>query len=395
MTTNEIANEIGANEIATAEEIILENFIDQQFSLRKLLTNKEYHNSKTSINKIHLTPEKEPLLYRVIKQLAKQLTDCPDTLLINVYLEADRKKDWLALMKKEVLTEGLDDIITIDTRTRPGHKVLDHHMPHFYAVKNYKGKSVHSIMSSAVLEKALLTNVLMHSTPYKSEIRRMITMTAGLGSVTKYRTVTSKALIQFFGAKRVFDPCTGWGGRMLGCLAAANDTYYVGCEPDKNTYKGLVNILEDYAIPFAVQTRAQIIHKPAEDALQDDINQLEKFDMVLTSPPYFNLEVYTDDSQQSITTYNTWDKWTEGWLKPVILSSLLCLKPGGVSCWSVKNFKSDKVYALADVTKKIHADAGWTLVKVVAMTGSARPGVKKDKKEKKISEEETFCFRKL
>ena len=79
------------------------------------------------------------------------------------------------------------------------------------------------------------------------------------------------------------------------------------------------------------------------------------------------------------------------------------LKPGGVSCWSVKNFKSDKHYALADATKKIHADAGWTLVKVVAMTGSARPGTgtstsadtstSAEEKKKKLSEEETFCFK--
>jgi hypothetical protein len=56
---------------------------------------------------------------------------------------------------------------------------------------------------------------------------------------------------------------------------------------------------------------------------------------------------------------------------------------------------------LADATKKIHADAGWTLVKVVAMTGSARPGASTGtgpgpdtaEKKKKISEEETFCFK--
>jgi hypothetical protein len=87
----------------------------------------------------------------------------------------------------------------------------------------------------------------------------------------------------------------------------------------------------------------------------------------------------------------------------------------------VKNFKSDKHYPLADATKKIHADAGWTLVKVVAMTGSARPGAGAGPSasaseagaseagpgpsasaagtgpsaKKKLSEEETFCFKKL
>ena len=399
----------------TAVTVNMTEIINKPFALRKLLTNQALHKSKAAIHKSELSDEKEPQIKAVINHLVQQLLQCPEYILVDTYAYEERKKDWLALMKKEVIVDN--EVIHIDTRTRPGHKILDHHMPHFYEVKNYKGKSVKNIFTQAVLEKALLTNILMHSTPYKSEIRRMITMTGGLGSVTKYRTVTAKALVQFFGARRILDPCTGWGGRMLGCLAAADDSYYVGCEPDKNTYQGLVNILEDTCIPLAARSRARILQKAAEVAFYEDINSLALFDMVLTSPPYFNLEQYTDPSQQSISTYTKWEDWIEKWLKPVILSSLSMLKPGGVSCWSVKNFKSDKHYALADMTTKIHADAGWTLVKVVAMTGSARPGAGPSeagpseagpsaagpsvagssaaKKERKQSEEETFCYKKL
>jgi DNA modification methylase len=121
---------------------------------------------------------------------------------------------------------------------------------------------------------------------------------------------------------------------------------------------------------------------------------MEKFDIVLTSPPYFNLELYTAGDQSTLA-YKTWEDWTEKWLKVVILGCLACLKDGGVSCWSVKNFKSDKKYPLADVTKKIHKDAGWELIKTVTMTGSGRPGGKRIEggEEKRGSEEETFCFR--
>jgi len=385
------------------------DIINQPFALRKLLNNTAFHKSKAAIHKSQLSEEKEPQIPELLTLLAQQLVSCPEFILVDTYAYEERTKDWLALMKKEVLVDNA--IIHIDTRTRPGHKILDHHMPHFYEVKNYKGKSVKNIFTQAVLEKALLTNILMHSTPYKSEIRRMITMTGGLGSVTKYRTVTAKALVQFFDAKRILDPCTGWGGRMLGCLAAADDIYYVGCEPDKNTYQGLINILADPSIPLVVRSRAKILPKPAEVAFQEDIKKLALFDMVLTSPPYFNLEQYTDSTQQSLTAYAKWEDWVEQWLKPVILSSLAMLKPGGVSCWSVKNFKSDKPYALADATTKIHVDAGWLLVKVVAMTGSARPGAGPSaagpsaagpsaagpsaaKTERKQSEEETFCYKK-
>ena len=116
--------------------------------------------------------------------------------------------------------------------------------------------------------------------------------------------------------------------------------------------------------------------------------------MILTSPPYFNLEVYTS-GDQSVAHHTTWSDWVEKWLKPTILGCLACLKPTGTSCWSVKNFKSDKSYPLADVVKQIHTDAGWRLVKTVTMKGSARMGAKRISEEGKAtrqSEEETFCF---
>lgn len=364
---------------------------NKPFALRRLLTNEAYHASEISIPKSELVPEKEPLIRAKLAAIAKQIVAVPDSVLVDTYTDAERKKDWVSLEKKVVLDANTKDVMAIDTRTRPGHKILDHFMPHFYSVKNYKGTSVRDLFNEATLEKALMQNIQMHSTPYVSEIRRMIVMTGGLGSVTKYRTVTTKAIVQYYKAQKVLDPCAGWGGRMLGSLAAGAS--YVGCEPDPNTAKGLKGILEDAAIPQAVRSKARILEKPAEVGLPE-IADSEKFDLVLTSPPYFNLELYTA-GDQSTTKYKTWEEWTEKWLKPVILGCLARLKEGGVSCWSVKNFKTDKKYPLADVTKKIHKDAGWDLVKTVTMTGSGRPGGKRieEGKEKRESEEETFCFR--
>jgi hypothetical protein len=371
----------------------LSEFLGVRFASRKLLQNKKYHLFETSIPKEDVTPEKEPYIRSYFSHYANRLCENPALLLTDECSLEERKRDWMSLLTKQVLDKG--DILHIDTRSRPGHKILDHHMPHFWDVANHKGVSVRTLFTQAQLEKALFTNLLMHSTPYPTEIRRMIVMTGGLGNVTKYRTVTSKAIVQYFGAKRVFDPCSGWGGRMLGTLAAGSTTYYCGCEPDPNTCTGLLNILSDAAIPESDTNRAEIWNEPVEKVLPI-VQTEEKYDMILTSPPYFNLELYTS-GEQSTLTYPTWDEWVTNWLKPVILGCLQCLKPSGTSCYSVKNFRSNKLYPLADVTKKIHEDAGWVLVKTVTMTGSARMGshrITEDGKAQRQSEEETFCFQK-
>jgi len=389
----------------------LNTILNVPFALRNLSSNNAHHNHKESIHPDEITAVLQPQLHIAIQELARQVVENPASILTTTYTEDERKKDWTALTKKKVLdTKG--EILPIDSRSKPGHKILDHHMPHFYDVQNYKGISVRNLITQAAMEKAFYQNMKMHSTPYASELRRMLTMTAGLGNVTKYGAATTKAVVQYFGATRVLDPCIGWGGRMLGTLAASENTYYVGCEPDPNTACGLEGIMNDSAFPTQIMDRVEVYETPAETALPT-LQALPLFDMVLTSPPYFNLELYTA-GEQSTTKWTTWDMWVEKWLKPVILGCLACLKPSGTSCWSVKNIRTNTACPLADVTKAIHVAAGWKLVKTIAMTGSARPGKnriiwveeeytdengvlckRKVKKESRQSEEETFCFRRV
>lgn len=178
---------------------------------------------------------------------------------------------------------------------------------------------------------------------------------------------------------------------MLGVLAAGGT--YTAAEPDQSTYRGLVGILEDPAIPTEVKTSATIYNAPAETLLPT--LPPASFDLVITSPPYYNLELYTDGAQ-STSTYPSWDDWVAHWLHPVIHGALAALKPAtGISCWSVKNFRSDRAYPLADVVKQIHADAGWKLTETVSVSGSGRPGEGRicEGKETRVSEEETYCFR--
>ena len=357
----------------------MSDILNVRFATRRLLRDTQYHASEESIPKTALTDEREPEIRQILRHLAAEIVADPDSILLDTYDPGERKKDWQALVKKETQA---DDILPIDTRSRPGHKLLDHYMRHFYDVRNHAGVSVRSLVTQAAVEKALLANLQMHSTPYKSEIRRMLVMTGGLGNVTKYRAVTAKAIVRYFGARRVLDPCVGWGGRLLGSLAVGAS--YTGCEPDPNTAAALRALLADPAL-LSAGAGATILETPVESAVLTG-----PFDLVLTSPPYYNLELYNVP-----LPFATWEDWVQGWLKPVIRKCLGLLGPGGVSAWSVKNFRSDKFYPLADVTKEIHKEAGWILVKTVTMRGSGRPGAARiqDGKETRGSEEETFCFR--
>ena len=364
----------------------MNEIINKRFGLRKLLKQEVLQTMTSSISEDALHPDKESDIRTKLRLLAIELSKKPELIFIDNADILERKASWNALLNKEI---NMDD--GIDSRSRPGHVLIDYHMPHFWSVSNWKGVSVLDLAcDSTIMYKALWANLRMHSTPYISEIRRSHCMVGGLSNVTKYRAPLAKAIVKGFGAKSVLDPCAGWGGRMLGALAA--EASYTGYEPCSKTVEGLKGILAD--LPKDVSEKCKIINHPAEIGL---LENNVYYDLILTSPPYFNLESYSNEDTQSMKKYNTWDKWLTEWLDPIINMSLNCLKEDGTSCWSVKNFKTDKTYYLANEVIEAHKRYGWNLIKVVKMTGSGRPGAGRIKngEESRGSEEETFCFKKL
>ena len=125
----------------------------------------------------------------------------------------------------------------------------------------------------------------------------------------------------------VLDPCHGWGGRYVGALLA-NASRYVGIDPSADAHKGLCRcreILSRYA-----DTKAEFIQTPFEDY------EIEKgaFDLVLTSPPYFDVEQYKGEGQAHIR-YNNYGLWKEKFYAPLIEKSYAALKEGGFFCLQV------------------------------------------------------------
>lgn len=339
------------------------DILNKRFGLRNRLVNEKYHNYEGSIPKDDLTEEKEPEFHALVRTLAEEIVRNPQSLLLDTYSRDERIHDWNKLVEKET--------ISFDSRSRIGHKLLDHHMPHFWNVKNPKGVSVASLITEENLRKAILLNTQIHSTPYKSEIRRTLVFSGGLANVTKYRAGLSKYLVNRYSAERVLDPCVGWGGRMIGSLAAGAE--YIGCEPDPQTFQGLQGILTD------IEHESELYNEPAEQRLPKIPSQ--SVDMILTSPPYYTLEIYTGGNQ-SVKENMSWDTWVSTWLRPVIIECLRCLKVGGKSCWSVKNFK----YPLADVVRDIHVEQGFKQLETITMKGPNRPSLTKP------SEEQTFVY---
>lgn len=113
----------------------------------------------------------------------------------------------------------------------------------------------------------------------------------------------------------VWDPCSGYGGRLMG--AAVANVRYLGTDIEPETVAGNQQLAQDLGID------AEIRCESALDA------ELPNVDLVFTSPPYFDLEQYSDRVGQPHVSYENQEDWVFRFLSPLVVKSLSILNPGG------------------------------------------------------------------
>lgn len=150
--------------------------------------------------------------------------------------------------------------------------------------------------------------------------------------VYNFRPSAAKALVDNYCRVGgvVFDPCAGYGGRMLGTLLSKARPRYIGCEPSSASLEGLLRLRQWVAsyLPEFLD-KADIHQTPAEE-----FDFPQGVDMVMTSPPYWKREVYSDEPTQSSSRYTTYASWLTQFWGPVIRKSVEALRTGG---WLVLN----------------------------------------------------------
>jgi len=287
------------------------------------------------------------------------------------YSDEDLRRDWERLVQATPKT-------TVSCHNREGMILVEHYQPQFWRVENRSGESIAKHWTNEDLRKKAEERTRKHyTTLYKSEIRRNLAFFSKAPLPTVYRPLLTKGIVEHTKAKRVLDCSIGWGGRMLGTLACEGTTFE-GCEPCSATYQGLVEMAS-----FLGLTDRVTLHKAgAEDVLPRLPDK--SYDLMLTSPPYFDLEVYSHEETQSIRKFPTWEQWCDGFLEVVLREVLRCLKDDGVSAWSVKNIKS---IPLQDKVFELHAKYGWRLIHTFGMTATPRNSGKGSKQT-----ELTFLF---
>lgn len=161
---------------------------------------------------------------------------------------------------------------------------------------------------------------------FESEVRiKKYIFNCYMGAINIFRPIVAIDIFRRFCPKSVLDPCCGWGGRLL-AAAAFDVPEYIGIDNNPHLaipYKNMINFLED-----KTSTKLTFIN----DSCLNVEYLFIQYDMVFTSPPYYNIEVYGD-----IKPYQTKDEWDELFYKPLFERTYQFLQPNGVMILNINN----------------------------------------------------------
>ena len=176
-------------------------------------------------------------------------------------------------------------------------------------------------------------------TPNIAGIRRILKTRNGVRSVTNFKPVIARYIYQTYCPDNgiVLDPCAGFSGRLLGCIASNKNIHYYGIDPDPETAMGNMNCASffDYNNKFTFSLGC------AEDIMKN--LQGDRYDLVFTSPPYFDLERYGENKNQSYIKYPSYDEWLHKFLLRLMGESMRIIRKNGKIIINIKNDKKHDI----------------------------------------------------
>ena len=138
---------------------------------------------------------------------------------------------------------------------------------------------------------------------------------------SQFRPSAAKAIYDYYQAQDVLDFSSGWGDRLVAFCAARSTKSYVGVDPNER-------LMEGYKRQIAEYGGDKTIHL-IQDGAENTTYEPNSFDLIFTSPPYYNIERYTQNETQSWKKYRKLEAWLNQFLFVAIKNAWLALKPGG------------------------------------------------------------------
>ena len=229
-----------------------------------------------------------------------------------------------------------------------------------------------------------------HKLSYPTAIRRALELVTG-ENIQNFKPQNARSIAEYLCPViwgNIYDYSAGYGGRLLG-ISSSNMKYnYIGLDPNTETIKYLNyfnNLLDE-----AVGVKGNIIQDVSEEYQPTDI------DLAFSSPPYFNLEKYSDEDTQCMVRYRTLSEWFSGYVEPTIERIYKSLNKDGVFATNIADYKTygNKEFKVIEDWLSLSKRIGFKHVSTIKMMLNTRPGVGNKKLSGREKWEGVYVFTK-
>ena len=293
-----------------------------------------------------------------------------------------RQKEFKKLINYDYRKLFVDDVIG---QSMHGLGLAWSYFPHAFDVKcNDMITPYEAFMNDEVFMGVIRKRLKMGTYISDSGIRKMLKIYSGVQSVSNFRPTAAACIYNVFAKDGVvWDMSGGWGGRMLGAIAGGVREY-IATEPSKETFNGLNQLANDFRgdMECNIFNMGSECFNPAYQSV----------DLCFTSPPYFDLEKYSDEQSQSYVKYKTKQEWIDGYLTQTFINCHSSLKNSGVMIINIADVRGKHNLNLEEETIKIAEKTGFRLRKKFHL---ALSNVNLREKDTKYKYEPIFLFNKV
>jgi DNA modification methylase len=271
-------------------------------------------------------------------------------------------KEWIKL--KNINQEDLENL---NGRSRLGCTIID-----YYFFKNRldtignKGITFYDFLEKIEFYKTkkyikTLLDFCENNNRYNDSIIKRYYYCYGLcfGRINAFKITNSMQMYNKYKPKRILDPFCGFGGRLIAAMLLNID--YIGVDINIDLKEGYENLLIDFKDHSSADYKTLF-----QDANEVDYSKY-KYDMVFTSPPYDNIEIYKNSEKK---TPSEWEVFYNSIFKKL---------------WD--NLEKGGIYAI-NINKKIYEK---TLVKIF---GEAKESILLKKSSKNDYVEYIYVWKK-
>jgi DNA modification methylase len=177
---------------------------------------------------------------------------------------------------------------------------------------------------------------------------------------------------------------------MFGAMTSNLRYNYTGLDPNTKTFQGL-EALGELLTEQNLGSGYAMYCTPSEEFDPEP----GFYDAAFSSPPYFNLETYTDEPTQCMNRYKELSAWFDGYVAPTLEMVYKTLADDGIYAVNIADYKNGKEqFEIVDQWKKLSEKVGFSYCETINMILNVRPGVGNNRSDKIHKSEGIYIFKK-